>query len=62
MWRASWRFSGIFGGEHSAEDHYLHKNWIIFWGGVANFFFFFGGGGDSPPQQKRPPGSPDMEM
>ena len=18
--------------EHSVEDHYLHKNWIIFWG------------------------------
>ena len=34
---ASFRFS-IFGGiryiwgEHSVEDHYLHKNWIIFWG------------------------------
>ena len=34
---------GTFGGEHSVEDHYLHKNWII--------FFFFGGGGRLPPKQ-----------
>ena len=30
--------SGTFGGKHSVEDHYLHKNWIIFGRGVANFW------------------------
>ena len=37
--------SGIFRGEHSVEDHYLHINGIIFWGGVGNF------GGILPPKQ-----------
>ena len=37
--------SGTFGAEHSVEDHYLHKNWIILGGGQ---FFFWGGGGDAP--------------
>ena len=41
-------------GEHSVEDHYLPKNWIIFLGGVANFWR-----GDS--LQNRPPGSPGMK-
>ena len=47
---------GTWGGEHSIEDHYLHINGIIFWGGVANFWW-----GDSPPPQKknRPPGNPE---
>ena len=44
--------SGTFRGEHSVEDHYLHINGIIFWGGVANFF------GGRPPQN-RSPGSPE---
>ena len=59
--RASCRFSlfggelGTFGGgEHSIEDHYLHINGIIFWGGVANF----GWGDPPPPKKNRPPGNP----
>ena len=52
--RASWRFAlfvgnGYMGGGHSVEDHYLHKNWIIFFlgGRVANSFL----GGRPPSKQ-----------
>ena len=45
---AFWGGIGYIWGEHSVADHYLHKNWIIFWGGISQILFFGGGEGDFP--------------
>ena len=39
---------GYIWGEHSVEDHYLHKNGIIF-GGSSQFV-----GGETPPKNRPP--------